>query len=150
MSIKELENLVDKGLQRESVAATDMLEIDGLVSSGARRLKDAGNESLSIESRFDLAYNAAHALALAALRLSGYRSTNRYLVFQVLPHTLGIAKEKVRVLDSAHKKRNSSEYDGVFDVDIALVESLVRVAHDVDAAVRVLWAAKREELSPKG
>jgi len=49
-------------------------ELDGLLKSGRRRPKDAGNASNAIESRFDLAYNAAHALALAALRWHGYRS----------------------------------------------------------------------------
>lgn len=41
---------------------------DGLVRSASARLKDAHIETLSIESRFDLGYNASHALALAALR----------------------------------------------------------------------------------
>lgn len=52
---------------------------------GRVRLKDAANATLGLESRFDLAYNAAHALSLAALRWHGYRSENRYLVFQTLP-----------------------------------------------------------------
>ena len=43
-------------------------EFDGLVRSARARLKDAHIETLSIESRFDLGYNASHALALAALR----------------------------------------------------------------------------------
>ena len=55
-------------------------EFDGLVRSGRVRLEDARKESLSIESRFDLAYNASNALALAALRWHGYRSDNRYIV----------------------------------------------------------------------
>jgi hypothetical protein len=62
-------------------------EFDGLVRSGSARLKDSTNESLSRDSKFDLAYNAAHALALAALRWHGFRSENRYLVFQCLEHT---------------------------------------------------------------
>ena len=39
---------------------------------------------LSLESRFDLAYNAAHATALSALRVHGYRRENCYLVFRCL------------------------------------------------------------------
>ena len=61
--------------------------------SGENRLADAANPSLSLESRFDLAYNAAHALASAALRRLGYRAENRYVVFQALPHTLGLPVE---------------------------------------------------------
>ena len=42
----------------------DAKEFAGLLRSGQSRLKDAGNKSLSLESRFDLGYNAAHAPAL--------------------------------------------------------------------------------------
>jgi hypothetical protein len=66
----------------------DAKEFSGLVRSGKARLKDAASHELALESRFDLAYNAAHALCLAALRWYGYRSTNRYIVFQLLPSTL--------------------------------------------------------------
>ena len=140
MAIKELENLVKLGqLQREEPTQE---EISGLLTSGAHRLADAENTSLSLESRFDLAYNAAHAMALAGLRRRGFRSNNRFTVFQVLPHTVGLANEKWRVLDRAHNKRNRSEYDGIFDVDIALVEAVIRAARDVEAAVRALGAVK--------
>ena len=69
----------------------DAREFAGLKRSGLARLKDAGTALLSLESRFDLGYNAAHALCFAALRWHGYRSSNRYIVFQLLPHTLGLA-----------------------------------------------------------
>lgn len=68
-----LENLLRSGLKKEP--ANDR-EIENLIQSAERRLKDSTNASLSLESRFDLAYNAAHALALAALRHHGYRSEN--------------------------------------------------------------------------
>jgi hypothetical protein len=60
----------------------DAKEFAGLLRSGRARLKDARREGLALESRFDMAYNAAHALCLAALRRQGYRSGNRYIVFQ--------------------------------------------------------------------
>ena len=55
----------------------DAAEFAGLKRSGLARLQDAGNVILSLEGRFDLAYNAAHALSLAALRWYGYRASNR-------------------------------------------------------------------------
>jgi hypothetical protein len=116
----------------------DRQEFDGLKESGLARLKDAEKESLSLMSRFDLAYNAAHALCLAALRRKGFRPSKRYVVFQVLPHTLGLGPEVWRVLDRAHNLRNRSEYDGYFDVDERLVV-------DVVAACRVV-AEKLERL----
>ena len=65
MSHPQLDNLVRIG-QLKAEPPSDA-EIQGLLRSGQRRLDDAGREELSVESRFDLAYNAAHALALAAL-----------------------------------------------------------------------------------
>jgi len=85
MTSPELEALVGVGQLRREPPAPD--EVGSLRRSGAARLTDAANSSLALASRFDLAYNAAHSLALAALRRLGYRSANRYLVFQVLPHT---------------------------------------------------------------
>ena len=86
-----LENLCDAGtLARE---APDIAEFEGLTRSGVSRLEDARMPGLSLVGRFDLAYNASHALCLAALRWHGYRSSNRYIVFQVLPHTLGLGPE---------------------------------------------------------
>ena len=40
----------------------DAKEFDGLVRSGLARLRDAEKQENSLESRFDLAYGAAHAL----------------------------------------------------------------------------------------
>ena len=65
------ENLAGAGqpLHREPA---DPVEYAGLVRSGIIRLTDAEKPSNSLGSRFDLAYNAAHALSLAALRHAGY------------------------------------------------------------------------------
>ena len=106
-------------------------EVEALIESGRVRLKDAENQDLGIESRFDLAYNSAHAIALAALRQSGYRSDKRYLVFQCLEHTVGIPSPQWRVLDTAHSKRNNAEYEGVFDVNEELVDAVVRVTKQI-------------------
>lgn len=75
--------------------------------------------------QFHLVHNAAHALSLAALRIAGYRSENRSLVFQCLRDTLDLPNEKCRVLDQGHRKRNIAEYEGAFDVEEKLVEALI-------------------------
>lgn len=93
-------------------------------------------KELSLESRFDLAYNAAHALSLAALRYRGYRSESRYLVFQCLQHTINLPKEQWRVLDQVHRKCNLAEYEGDVDVDEQLVEALMRVTREVAERVK--------------
>jgi len=119
-----LENLSGPGqpLRKE---ATDTKEFANLRQSGLKRLADAENEANSPESRFDLAYNAAHALCLAALRHSGYRAANRYIVFQVLPHTLGLGPEVWRVLARGHELRNRGEYEGDLYVDERLLSDLI-------------------------
>lgn len=61
------------------------------------RLKDAHSPALSFASRFDLAYNAAHALALTAMRLFAL----------------------------CHERRNLAEYEGYMDVDDALLAELL-------------------------
>ncbi len=109
----------------------DAREFEGLKRSGLARLKDARNRTLSLESRFDLACNAAHALSLAALRRLGYRANHRYIVFQALPHTLGLGPEVWRVLDKCHHMRNVAEYEGAIDVDARIVTDLVAACETV-------------------
>ncbi len=126
MTSPNLENLVQSGqLKREP---GDRREFEGLFRSAKARLADARKNDLAIESRFDLAYNSAHALALAALRWHGYRSDNRYIVFQCLPHTLGLGPEVWRVLGLCHPRRNRGEYEGYLEVDERLVKDLVEAA----------------------
>ena len=116
--------------------APDAGEVAGLVRTGIARLQDAQNTALALESRFDLAYNAAHALCLAALRRLGYRAGNRYIVFQVLPHTLGLGPEVWRVLDKCHNTRNLGEYEGLLDVDERLVTDLIIATSAVAHAIQ--------------
>lgn len=123
MTLPELENLAKAGKLKPEPPSQD--EFDGLVRSGEVRLRDAGNDQLALESRFDLAYNASHALALAALRWHGFRSESRYAVFQSLPHTLGLGADVWRVLDKAHRLRNLSEYEGYPQIDERLLEDLL-------------------------
>lgn len=135
--LSTLENLCGPGgpLKREP---PDAREFAGLLRSGKARLKDAGSADLALESRFDLAYNAAHALCLAALRWHGYRSGKRYIVFQLLPHTLGLGPEVWRVLSKCHDVRNLGEYEGDLNVDERLVTDLIAACAAVATRVEAL------------
>jgi len=136
-----LENLTGHG--KPLVAEPpDPTEFDGLKRSGLVRLKDAGNLENSLEGRFDLAYNAAHALCLAALRWHGFRSSNRYIVFQVLPHTLGVGPEVWRVLSKCHDIRNRGEYEGDLEVDERIVADLIAACRVVATKVSELGSLK--------
>ena len=136
MQSKQLDNLALTGsLKREPV---NRAEYNGLVVSGEKRLADAGNESLAFESRFDLAYNGAFSLALAALRRHGFRPVNRYVVFQALPLTLNLGPEVWRTLAECHRRRNSAEYEGFLEIDRQLLNDLIVAAGKVMAAVKAL------------
>lgn len=131
-----LDNLVAAGSLKKE--APDIGEYLGLVRSGTVRLSDAQNSGLALESRFDLAYNAAHALSLAALRRKGYRSSNRYIVFQALELTLGVSPAVWRVLAKCHQARNQGEYEGELDVDEQLVKDLIAACTSVADALTKL------------
>lgn len=109
----------------------DVKEFAGLQRSGLARLRDAVQPGLSVEGRFDLAYNAAHALCLAALRWHGYRSSNRFIVFQLLPHTLDLGPEVWRVLSKGHDIRNLGEYEGDLNVDERIFTDFVAACQKV-------------------
>jgi hypothetical protein len=118
--------------------APDAKEFDGLVRSGLARLKDAENAANSLESRFDLAYGSAHALCLAALRRHGFRPSKRYIVFQVLPDTLGLGPDVWRVLSKCHDMRNRTEYEGALDLDDRLVTDLIGACRKVAQKIKAL------------
>ena len=133
-----LDNLCGPGkdLARE---APDEQEYAGLIDDGMRKLNDARNPELFLGSRFDLAYNAAFSLSLAALRRLGYRPVNkRFIVFQVLPHTLNLGPEVWRVLDNCHNLRSKSVYHGVVNIDERLVEDLIEACRKVAGKISAL------------
>lgn len=131
---ENLENLLRSGgLKAEP---PDRRECEGLLRSAADRLNDARTASLSFAGRFDLAYNAAHAIALTALRLSGYRSDKRYLVFQCLVHTADLNRVEVRLLALCHERRNLAEYEGYMDDDEPLLVQLLQITEQLSKQVR--------------
>jgi hypothetical protein len=132
-----LDNLAGPGRALAS-EPPDTKEFAGLLRAGLTRLKDAENATNSLEGRFDLAYNAAHSLCLAALRHRGYRPGNRYVDFQVLPHTLGLGPEVWRVLAKCHEIRNLGEYEGDLDIDDRIVADLIDACKAVVAKLDAL------------
>jgi hypothetical protein len=116
----------------------DAKEFAGLAASGLERLADAERVENSLYSRFDLAYGAAHALCLAALRYHAFRPSKRYVVFQVLPDTLGLGPEVWRVLSKCHDMRNRAEYEGALDVDERLVVDLIAACRQVAEQIQKL------------
>jgi hypothetical protein len=142
MSKTELENLVR--INQLKAEPGSNREFAGMVKSATTRLADAQNKSLDPDSQFDLAYGAAHRLALAALRQQGYRSENRITVFQTLVHTLGSEKADVQIFLKAHNERNLAEYEGRMEIDEGLLADLLRCTKKLEAAVAKLDPPARE------
>lgn len=139
MPSDELDNLADIGqLHRETSNAS---EIRKLVASGQDRLRDAQNKDLSFSSRFDLGYSAAHALALAALRVKGFRSSNRFQVFNCLVHTAELSPAEVRLFGEWHRRRNVAEYEGGLDEDEPFLDELLEQTARLSEKVEVLLAS---------
>jgi hypothetical protein len=135
MSSENLARLAQAGkLKAEPPAGK---EFDRLLKQGRTYLADSGKD-LSLESRFNLAYEAAYAFSLAALRRSGYRSENRHLVFQCLAHTLALGAEHWRVLALCHERRNAATYHGNFTVDEKLLAGLLQAIDVVLAKLTAL------------
>ena len=126
MSPSPLENLVRIGQLKLQPPVAG--EVDRLLAMARTRLADSRQVGLSLEGRFSSAYTAAHLAAMAALRRQGYRSENRYIVFQCLEHSAGWAAARWRVLAAAHNARNRAEYEGFVEADERSVGELVALA----------------------
>ena len=136
MTLEKLDNLVK--INRLKLEAPDQREFDGMVASAKRRLQDSRVTGLSDEGRFSLVYGAAHAISLAAMRWHGYRSDNRYLVFQCLQHTIGLNTIKWRVLDQCHNVRNRAEYEGQLEISSQLLKELNEITLELVTLVESL------------
>ena len=140
MTLDKLDNLAR--VKQLKIEPPDQTEFIGLVESAKTRLHDAQIEGLSDNGRFSLAYGATHGFALAALRWHGYRSTNRYLVFQCLEQTLGLETAKWRILDKCHKLRNIAEHEGLLEITPQLLDELINVSVELCSLVEKLGPVK--------
>lgn len=140
MTLENLDNLVK--INQLKVEPPDQNEFDGMVNSAKRRLLDAEVEAVSEEGRFLSAYGAAHVLSVAAMRWHGYRSDNRYLVFQCLQHTVEMEDAKWRVLAKCHKQRNLAEYEGHLEITPQLLQELIKVTRELLQLVEALGSIK--------
>lgn len=136
MPLEKLDNLVQ--INQLKLERPDQREFDGMVASAKLRLQDARVKGVSEEGKFSFAYGAAHAISLAAMRWHGYRSDNRYLVFQCLQHTVGLNNVKWRVLDRCHKARNLAEYEGYLEISPQLLKELLEITEELVSLVVAL------------
>jgi len=139
---EKLSNLEKIGQLKAEASAQN--EINGLMRTAENRLRDAQNASNSADSRFGLAYDAAHSLALAALRRVGYRPENkqRYIVFDLLPVTISFSIGSARFLHDCHQKRCVHLYDGDLMEDETFIAELISVTKDLHVTLRGLLSEK--------
>ena len=126
--------------------APDEKEVSGLVEGGLIRLTDARKPGLSLLGKFDLAYNAAFSLSLAALRRLGYRPKNkRFIVFPALQHTLDLGPGVWRVLKKCHDMRNKNVYRGAPDITEELVRNLLESCQTVADTISELHPVHKND-----
>lgn len=139
MGKSALDNLAKVGQLKAEPAGE--AEVANLLRIARSHLADAQIKDVSLAGRFAGVYSACHAAALAALRWHGYRSENRFTVFQCLAHTVQWDAPRWRALDLAHQKRNRAEYDGALDVEESTIAELVVLAKALLADVARLTRA---------
>ena len=146
-----LENLVGKGLQRES---TSPEEIRRFLTKIATRLSDAQSRQVSLDSSFDLAYEALLQIGLAALRANGFRPDSRgghhVVALQTLNTTIGYPREKLRLLDEYRRQRAIGLYDGSFEPSNAELDALVATVVELKGYYEAWLKAKHPDLLPEG
>jgi hypothetical protein len=142
MSSEALSNLAKIG--KIKAEPMNRAEIDRMLVMARKRFADSGYTQVSQEGRFTSVHNAIHGAALAALRWHGYRSENRYIVFQSLGHTLAWPASQWRVFDAAHQKRNLAEYEGFLEIEESAITELRLLAEKLFADVDRLIGADKD------
>ncbi len=143
-----LENLIGKGLQREPASVE---EIRRFLAKIGTKLKDAGKDSISLDSRFDLAYEALLQIGLAALRANNLRPDSRgghhVLALQTLHNSIGYPREKLRLLDEFRRQRATGLYDGSFVPTQTELDELRATAAELKAHLEAWLIKHHPELS---
>lgn len=102
----------DGRLKRHQSSLREVRDLLGVVD---RDLHDAAVEAISVDRRFQIAYQAALQLATIVLAASGYRTTGKdhhWVTFRVLPELLGAkSQELAAYFDQCRGQRNRSDYD---------------------------------------
>lgn len=142
-----LEHLIGKGLQRES-SSTE--EIRRFLSKIATKVNDAREQRISLDSRFDIAYEALLQIGLVALRAHDLRPDSRgghhVLALQTLGTTIGAPREQVRLLDEFRRQRAVGLYDGSFVPTEKELGELISNVEEIQGRLERWLIANRPDL----
>ena len=113
---------------------TSRKEIEQLFAVFERDMADARVEALSVERKFESAYNAALVMARAALATSGYRTSgegNHYWTIQSLAFTLQMDADTINQFNKFRQKRNTSNYEMIGVVSEQEVTEMIALAQEL-------------------
>lgn len=129
---------------------TSKQEIEDLLAVADRDLADAAIESLSLDRRFLITYDAAITLATIPLYVRGYETHGQghhWLIFKALPQVMGEElKELSEYFDLCRTKRNVSTYDRGGQITEKEVEELIAEVHTFRRLVRT-WLNRNEVIN---
>lgn len=138
-----LENLIGRGLEHEPSSKP---EIQRLLEKIATKLTDSRNQTVSLETRFDIAYEALLQIGLVALRSHHLRPNSRgghhVIALQTLPLTIGYPREKLRLLEEFRKQRAAGLYDGSFTPSESELNELIAVVSELQALL-MSWLSRK-------
>lgn len=146
-----LDNLVGRTLER---AEPERAGIARMLAAAERNIADASLAALSAENRFDAAYKAILQCAMVALRANGFRTLtsqagHHRTALQTLPLTIGLAKDRMILLDALRKQRNLADYEGEPVTAQSVAECLAQ-AQRLLADVKAWLKANKPGLAGKG
>lgn len=145
---ESLQNLLKIGQLAEH--KTGSKQVGKLLGSAGRSIADARLDSISPQSRLDIAYRAIMQLAMVALWVNDYRPSrsapgHHQTMLQSLVHSIELDRDQMLLLDTFRVKRNANNYTGD-DVDESSVEACIEAAISLQASLNSWLAQNKPEL----
>jgi hypothetical protein len=145
-----LQNLLKIGKLAEHKTNAD--QVGRLLASAGRNIQDSLQESISLESRLDIAYRSIMQVSMIALWANGYRPAknapgHHVTMIQSLTHSIELDNNRMVVLDTFRAKRNAIDYTGE-DVDESSVEACIAAAEDLIQRLHIWLSENRPDLLP--
>jgi hypothetical protein len=123
-------------LKKHRTSPQEIQELLGIVE---RDLRECQIETLSADTRHNIAYNAALQAAMASLAAAGYkpeRGRHHYIAIQSLKFTIGLDSNSINLLDTFRGKRATSDYDRSGTISDGDAQACFEVAADLADKVR--------------
>lgn len=113
---------------------TSRKEIEQLLAVFERDITDAQVETLSVDRRFTIAYNAALIIARVALAAGGYRTAgegNHYWTIHSLAFTLEVEPRTINKFNKFRQKRNFTDYEMMGSVSEQELKEMLILASEL-------------------